>query len=279
MPVLTDLEKRIDSAPPKELPEEDSGDSSPIKICMVLVGVEKNQHKEIKEVVAKSKLCGCHFSDDLFKYNFAVLVGILEKYPANGVLELEDTDYLFLDKNNSPHMRSFEYSFLPNMNGKWHACLLNDEKVSLEKIRANKKITPTKEKPIEELMAELKVSISEMHGIKCTGNPLVFVQSYLGESPIRVYGECPQLAIVDKTRKAHSLDKADISEYREKHLNHWFFEERRYIAERFLPFESEFSRFAMLKKEDLPKEISNYHLMNMDGKEMLSPGFFFWKPK
>lgn len=275
MPVLTELEKRIDSAPPDELPKEDSGDNSPERRCMVLVGIEKNQHKEIKEMADKAKVCGCNFSDDLFRYNFAVLTGIMEKYPAGPVLGLEDTDYLFLDKNNLSHMRSFEYSFLSNIKGKWYAYLLHDEKIMLEKAKSNREILRAKEESIDELVAELKVSISELIGIKCTGNSLVFAQSYLGESPIKIYCEDFPLIILENTKNVHSLNRIEAGkrskEDIEKYVNHWFFEDRKYITEKFMPFENEFSRFIMLNKGDLPEEISNYHLMNLDGKEMTKP--------
>lgn len=284
MPVLTDLEERIDSAPPEELPKEDSDDSNPGRRCMVLVGAEKNQYKEIKEMAAKSKACGCHFSDDLFRYNFAVLTGRLEKYSASSVLGLEDTDYLFLDKNNFSYMRYFEYSFMSNINDKWYACLLHDEKVVLEKIRAAKEIIKTKEEPFDELVeliAEFKLSVSEVRGIKCAGNPLVFAQSYTGKSPIKVYCEDFPSVIFENTMDAHSLNKTYIgmhsAEDRKKNLNHWFFEDRKYIAERFLPFENEFLGFITLNKEDLPEKISNYHLMDMCGKEIFRKSFLFWK--
>lgn len=284
MPVLTELEKRIDSTPPDESPKENNGDSNPGRRYMVLIGVEKNQYKEIKELADKAEACGCHFSDDLFKYNFAVLTGILEKYPASSVLGLEYTDYLFLDKDNSPHARSFEYDFLSNINGKWYACLLRDEKIVLEKIKANKEIIKAKEESIDELFAEFKLLASEVRGIKCTGNPLVFAQSYLGESPIKVYCEDFPSLILEKTRDACSPNKTyagkHAGEDMEKHVNYWFFEERMYIAERFMPFENEFSKFIILNKEDLPKEISSYHLMSINGKEMMpSHSFFFWKTK
>lgn len=255
MPALTEVIEK--TAPPKVLPKEDSDGHTPGGQYMVLIGVEKNPSKD--GLVDKIK-CGCQFSDDVFKYNFAVLTGIIEKDSRSSVLELENVNYTFFNKDSKIHRRSFEYGFLSNIGDKWYAILLHDEKAMLKKIRANKKII-SRYDPIEELeecFIDLECLFLKLKKIKCTGKPLVFIKSYLGEIPIRV--NCEEhneriLEYINSIRQPTANEK-----------NRLDLEFRKYFAEKFMPFEEEFKNFITLAT--LPKEISNYNFMDLYGREI-----------
>ncbi|MBI2129227.1 hypothetical protein HYU07_03220 [Candidatus Woesearchaeota archaeon] len=261
MPVLTEVIER--TAPPEVLPKEKSDRAIPEKEYMVLIGVEKNSSKD--GLVDKIK-CGCQFSDDLFKYNFAVLTGIIEKNSRSSVLEFEDVNYVFLDKNGRIHNRSFGYSFLSNINNKWYAILLHDENEMLKKIRANKKIIQREDsvEMLEESILDLNISLLKMDGIKCSGKTLVFIQSYLGETPIRVNCEGYNWRIFENINSIHQSKKINLLEKG----HHLLLEYRKFFAEKFIPFEEEFKNFVPINKENLPNEISHYGFMNLYGEEI-----------